>query len=1083
MPNRPFTILLFAALLIGAVAVAQTSDSADQTATSQPAAAQPLDKQDYSKEAFVVEKLHERYRFESDGTGRKETTFRVHVLSEAGVRGFGQLRFGYNSANDRIEIGYVRVTKADGSVVAAGPEAVQDLSGPLQQIAPVYTDYRVKDVTVPGLRPGDMLESQVTTIFHTPIAPGQFWLQHDFNQVSVVLDEELDIDIPAGRVVKLKNKPGFEPKITDDKGRRIYHWSSSHLVQEDGNKDSDKTKKKKKKKLDDIADVQMTTFSSWEEVGRWYATLEKDRRVPSKEVKAKAQELTKGLNSDLEKTEALYDFVAKNFRYVSLSLGLARYQPQAAVDVLHNQYGDCKDKNTLLAALLEAEGLHSSTVLINAFRKLDPDVPSPSQFDHAITMVPLGKEEIWMDATTEVAPFRLLSYSLRKKQALVIPEGGVPHLEETPADPPTPDRELEEIEGKVDDSGRLEATINFTLRGDMELKQRIYFRHIAAAQWKQAVEGINKALGGEVSNVKISDPAATREPFTISYQVSKGNFVDWSKKKVELRLPLAGLGLAAVSADVNSEDDENDDSSGEETFKLGPPHEHTYRLKLELAPRYHTTAPVPITLDRDYGAYQSIYKLDGNTFTAERKLTIRTAELPPARADDYRTFRSNALTDSAQALRVESAVADTHSVPSDMKAIDLITSGNEARRNGNYGLAIELLNHAVEADPKSKKAWNSLGLAYFDDGQDGLAINAYQKQIELNSFDQNAYNNLGRVYLRERKYEDADKWFQRQVEINPLDKYAHENLGNSLLEQHKYEEAVPELERAASITPNNAHPQVNLGEAYLNLGQDDKAMAAFDKALSISATPSVWNSIAYKLARKKAHLEVARRYAESAVSGTATRLRNISLDQIKQQDIRLVTDLATYWDTLGWVAFAEGNSDAAEKYIAAAWQLNPDGEIGGHLAQLYEKRGDKAEAAHLYALALLARRPETETRARLAALIGGDDKVDAAIDQHRNELLDQRTLKLPNAGKLVGKADFFIVLSNGPRSAITVEGVKLVDGDDGLKSATEILQTGKYNQKFPDETPVKIVRRGTLSCKAGDCTFLMAIPDEVRSVD
>ena len=173
--------------------------------------------------------------------------------------------------------------------------------------------------------------------------------------------------------------------------------------------------------------------------------------MPSPEVRTKAEELTKGLSSDLEKTEALYDYVAKNFRYVSLSLGVGRYQPHAASEVLHDQYGDCKDKHTLLASLLEAEGLHASSVLINSTRKLDPDVPSPSQFDHVITMLPLGKQEIWMDTTSEVAPFRLLAYSLRKKQALLIPPAEpastvAPHLEETPADTPMPDKESSEID-------------------------------------------------------------------------------------------------------------------------------------------------------------------------------------------------------------------------------------------------------------------------------------------------------------------------------------------------------------------------------------------------------------------------------------------------------------------------------------------------------------------------------------------------------------------------------------------------------------------------------------------------------------
>ena len=247
-------------------------------------------------------------------------------------------------------------------------------------------------------------------------------------------------------------------------------------------------------------EVTAHTFSSWEEVGRWYAGLEKERRVPSKEVRDKAHALTKGLTTDLEKTEVLYDFVAQNFRYVSLSLGLARYQPQPAADLRRNQYGDCKDKNTLLAALLEAEGLHSSSVLINSFRKLDPDVPSPSQFNHVITMLPLATDEVWLDATTEVAPFRLLAQSLRKKQALVIPPDGAPHLEETPADPPMPNKQLAEIEGKIDESGRLDATVSYTLRGDPNCCNGIIFRHTLLLSGKnfrslqQAARRLSRAM-------------------------------------------------------------------------------------------------------------------------------------------------------------------------------------------------------------------------------------------------------------------------------------------------------------------------------------------------------------------------------------------------------------------------------------------------------------------------------------------------------------------------------------------------------------------------------------------------------------
>ncbi len=67
---------------------------------------------DYSQESFVIEQMHSRYRFEADGTGRKEVTARIRVQSEAGVQQWGQLQEGYNSANERVEIPYVRVLQS-----------------------------------------------------------------------------------------------------------------------------------------------------------------------------------------------------------------------------------------------------------------------------------------------------------------------------------------------------------------------------------------------------------------------------------------------------------------------------------------------------------------------------------------------------------------------------------------------------------------------------------------------------------------------------------------------------------------------------------------------------------------------------------------------------------------------------------------------------------------------------------------------------------------------------------------------------------------------------------------------------------
>jgi tetratricopeptide (TPR) repeat protein len=1040
---------------------------------------------DYSQESFVVEQMHSRFRFEADGTGRKEIVARIRVQSEAGVQQWGQLQVGYNSANERVEIPYVRVLKQDGSVVKAGDDAVQDLSAPIEREAPVYTDYRQKHITVPGLRPGEVLEYDLVTVIHTPLAAGQFWTEYEFDKTNIVLDETVDVDVPPARPLKVKSKPGMDPKITEENGRRTYHWSSSHLEREDEEKAKDKEKKKKRHPDDDRPDIQITTFESWEQIGRWYASLEKDRRVPSPEIRAKAEELTRGLTTDLEKTEGLYDFVAKNFRYVSLSLGLGRYQPHAADDVLHNQYGDCKDKHTLLASLLQAEGLHASSVLINSSRKLDPDVPSPSQFDHVITLLPLNHkgatEEVWMDTTSEVAPFRLLAFPLRNKQALVIPPADLPstvapHLEETPADTPMPDVEASEIDGKINDLGKLEAHVHYQFRGDEELMLRSIFRRVPQANWQRVVENVNASLGGDVTNLKISDPAATREPFTMSYDVSKVNFLDWSKKKTEMLLPLVQFSLPDVEDDADTDPDA-------EPLKLGPKAEYSYKIQLELPAKYTAHAPLAFSLKRDYAEYEATYKVEGGIFTAGRKLTVHQDELPAARVADYQSFRRAVGADLQQQLSVESSVAGAPVPPPDMKADDLVESARAASNNGNLPVALALLKRATEVDPKNKYAWNNLGLVYLAMREDEQAIAAFQKQIEVNPYDEYAYNNLGRVYWNERKYDDAVKAFNKQLENNPLDKYAHANLGAMYAEWHKYDLAVPELEKAAALTPDNAELQVSLGDAYLNLGQDDKALATFDHAVELSATPLVWNNIAYQLSLKKSHLDRAQQYAESAVSATAAALRNISLDRLTQQELPLVSSLIAYWDTLGWVHFANGDLTTAEKYVVAAWGLGHQGEVGDHLGQIYEKRGEKERALRTYALSMSGLRPIPETRGRLASLAGGDAKVDATVTRYKEELQDSRTIDLGKAAQ-TGNADFFILLSAGAGSAAKVDAVKFVSGDENLKSFTEALRTADYHLTFPDATPAKIFRRGTLACVVGGkCQFVLILPDDVRTAD
>src|SRR5207237_1112860 len=148
----------------------------------------------------------------------------------------------------------------------------------------------------------------------TAIAPGEFWTEYDFNEQAIVLDEQLEIDVPAERHVTLKTREGFDAATAEAAGRRIYRWQRSHLAI---NRDDDKSDARPKKPRDaEPPAIRLTTFADWHAVGRWYRTLEAPQRTPTPDIRRKAAELTAGRKSDMEKLQALYDFVSQNFRYV-----------------------------------------------------------------------------------------------------------------------------------------------------------------------------------------------------------------------------------------------------------------------------------------------------------------------------------------------------------------------------------------------------------------------------------------------------------------------------------------------------------------------------------------------------------------------------------------------------------------------------------------------------------------------------------------------------------------------------------------------------------------------------------------------
>ena len=182
------------------------------------------------------------------------------------------LTFTYTASNQQVDIAYVRVIKPDGTVVVTPDYNVQDLPADVTREAPMYSDIHQKHVAVKGLGVGDTLEYQVTLRTLKPEVPGQFWLEYTFEKDLIVLDEQLDLDVPADKPVTVASAD-VQPTVTTADGRKLYHWASSNLARPDPDAPPKSTKHWK-------PSVQVTTFTSWEQVGAWYAVLAAGLRSP-----------------------------------------------------------------------------------------------------------------------------------------------------------------------------------------------------------------------------------------------------------------------------------------------------------------------------------------------------------------------------------------------------------------------------------------------------------------------------------------------------------------------------------------------------------------------------------------------------------------------------------------------------------------------------------------------------------------------------------------------------------------------------------------------------------------------------------
>lgn len=1001
-----------------------------------------------TQQAVVIQQLATQVAYQQDGTGTRHVQASFKVEDAAGVKALAIVAFPYTAGDESVAVDYVQVRQPDGTIVTTPPDNIRDLPADVSRAAPMYSDLMEKQIVVKGLDIGDTLEYSVRFTIARPLVPGQFWFSHAFVRTVVCQDEQLEISLPLGMAVQVAS-PAFKPVITESAGRRIYQWKTSNPAPQTR---TDPTA------LLPTPSVLVTTFADWAQVGAWYHGLQAPQVAVTPAIRAKADELIRGLTNDDARIQALYEFVAQRIHYVSLSFGIGRYQPHSADQVLSNGYGDCKDKHTLLAALLRSAGYTAWPVLVNSGQLLDGHVPSPGQFDHVVTVVERDGRQEWLDATTEVAPEGWLAPELRGQSGLLVTGNAPAALIAIPTKPPVASRENYDLTGSLSTEGTLQARVNYTFTGDSAVVMRTLLRATAAAQWQNVVQAIVGFLGfgGKVSDVTVAALGEIDQPLVLTYSYHREKYGDWSNQQFQPPLPLISLPRW--------------DDTGSLTVLGADAHSLTARSIISL-PAGFVVIPTPSTDQAsDFADYHSKYSFAQGLFTAQRTLDVLRKTVPLDEKTQYLAFTTAVTGDVGVWTRFTLPAGSAAAVTPEQQGIALTDKGWQQFQNHDLAGAEASLRAALKLDSRNNSAWNDLGLTEMAQGHLAGAETDFKSAIAAYASDPFAYNNLGRTLEREGKLDKAEAAFHQQIAVSPRDRYAHANLGHLLLQEKRFSAAVLELQAAAAIA-NSASIQYDLGQAELGSGSES-GLVSLEAAARMQPTPLMQNNVAFALADSGHDLEQAAALAGTAVSSLESELAGVKLASLTPEQLFDTNLLGDSWDTLGWIEFRQGKLASAANYIAAAWSLNQNPMEGDHLAQVLEAQGQKDLAEKLYAEVASLQGPGHADE-RLQALTGSAAAAHAMRNRYVGETSDQRSLQVPRMAQGTVSASLFLSFAPGPK----LLEVRPTSGDPLPRNLANSLASVIFPIVFPPGSHAQIVRQALLSCISGaDGCELVLLP-------
>jgi tetratricopeptide (TPR) repeat protein len=466
---------------------------------------------------FVVLLDEAHYSFEADGKSHTTQRHMYRIVDESAIGGLGTIEVPWAPwYNDRPTV-TARVVSKDGTVHTLDAKALME--APAREDLDIFSDNRVLRAPLPGVAVGSVIEYVIEFNGNNPIGDAGASDIFLFGGYAPTQRTRMIIDGPASLEPRIVNKTDLKPKNEELNGRRVTTFESGRI---EGRKDFENFLPFDVISLPYVA---FSTGSSWRNLATKYSEIV-DKQIAGNDLKKFTQDAVGNATDRHEIIARALAAVEKNVRYAGVEVGESSIIPRSPRTVLGNKYGDCKDKATLLVAMLRQEGIVAHVALLRAGVDFDvhPDLPGLGRFNHAIVRVDATAKDpaMWVDPTDDFAHAGDLPSQDQGRLALIA-AGDTTGLTKTPETPSTANKYAETRVYTLPEDGKAHVTeTTETVTGSEDSFQRHYYAESDRSKYREQIENYVKSYysAKKLDKVEATDPHDLTKPFRVTIEAS-----------------------------------------------------------------------------------------------------------------------------------------------------------------------------------------------------------------------------------------------------------------------------------------------------------------------------------------------------------------------------------------------------------------------------------------------------------------------------------------------------------------------------------------------------------------------------------